>query len=127
VSLASLRILYPVPVANKIPALKTRRVPARTAAKADAPKKSRLAVSIDYPQADEAVRPGHYSIRLTAAGASSAQARLDGGEWLGCREAVGHFWMDWSPRPGAVRIEARARSGKGRWNAAPARSVAVSD
>ena len=114
-------------MAKKITAPKTRRVPARPAAKAAASKKSRFAVSIDYPVEREAVRPGHYSIRLTAAGGSRAQVRVDGGEWLDCREAVGHYWLDWAPRSGVARIEARARSGKARWTAAPARVAAVAD
>lgn len=111
-------------MAKKISAAKA--APKKTA-KAPARKKAALAVSIDYPQAGEAVRSGHYSIRLTASGASSAQVRLDGGEWLECREAVGHFWLDWTPKAGSASIEARARSGKGRWAAAPARPVSVVD
>jgi hypothetical protein len=118
--------LYSLLVAKKITAPKTPRAPARPAAKkAAAPKKPKLSVSIDYPQEGEAVRPGHYSVRLTAEGFTSAQVRLDGGEWLDCREAVGHHWLDWAPRPGAAKLEARARSGKGRWTAAPAREVSV--
>lgn len=72
---------------------------------------------IDYPKEHEIVLPGHYSIRLTAHGATEAQVRIDGGEWAACREAAGHFWHDWAPQPGAARIEARARKGKGRWTA----------
>lgn len=89
------------------------------------PKKSRTTVSIDYPAEGESVRPGHYSVRLSVAGADQAQVRVDGGEWRDCREAVGHFWFDWAPLPGAARLEARARAGKGRWTAAPARDCVV--
>lgn len=71
------------------------------------------------------MRSGHYTIRLTAAGAAQAQVRLDSGEWRECRESVGHFWYDWAPRPGSARIEARVRAGKGRWAAAPARACSV--
>lgn len=117
-------ISYPLPMAKKISAAKT--APKRTP-KAPAKKKAALAVSIDYPQDGEPVRSGHYSIRLTAPGASSAQVRLDGGEWADCREAVGHFWLDWAPKTGCASIEARARSGKGRWAVAPARPVTVVD
>ena len=112
-------------MAKKIAAVKTKPAPRKRTAKAAAPKKTRLSVSIDYPQEGEAVRPGHYSIRVTAAGATQAQGRVDGGDWLDCREAVGHFWLDWAPVAGEVRLEARARGGKGRWTAAPVRSVAV--
>jgi hypothetical protein len=114
-------------MAKKISAPKTPRAPARKAPKPAAPKKPPFAVEIDYPQENEAVRPGHYSIRLTAAGASAAQARLDGGEWQDCREAVGHYWLDWAPGTGQAKIEARARAGKGRWTSALARSVSVAE
>ena len=87
--------------------------------------KSALSVVIDYPQVHEIVLPGHYTVRLTAAGAAQAQVRVDGGEWLECRDTHGHFWSDWAPQPGHARLEARARSGKGRWTAAEAREVNV--
>lgn len=114
-------------MAKKISAAKA--APKRTAKATSAKKVSRPApaVSIDYPQEGEAVRSGHYSIRLTASGASDAQIRLDGGDWVQCREAVGHYWFDWAPKTGNASIEARARAGKGRWTAAPKREVAVSD
>ena len=86
-------------------------------------KKPALRVIIDYPQVQEIVRPGHYSIRLTAAG--QAQVRVDGGEWLDCRATHGHHWLDWAPQPGRARLEARARTGKGRWSAAVAREIIV--
>jgi len=110
-------------MAKKISAPK----PAKKRATAPAVKKAALAVSIDYPREGESVRSGHYAIRLTASGATSAQVRLDGGEWLDCREAVGHYWLDWSPKAGSASIEARARAGKGRWTAAAARPISVAD
>ncbi|HXT01866.1 MAG TPA: hypothetical protein VN915_14420 [Elusimicrobiota bacterium] len=112
-------------MAKKIPSV-AKTAPKR-GAKAPAAKKAALVVSIDYPREGESVRSGHYAIRLTASGATSAQIRFDGGEWADCREAVGHFWLDWSPAVGSPKIEARARSGKGRWAAAPAREVSVVD
>jgi hypothetical protein len=111
-------------MANKISAVKIKPAPSKPAAK-KALKKMPLSVSIDYPLEGEAVHAGHYSIRLTAAGASQAEIRFDGGDWHGCREAVGHFWLDWAPRTGETRLEVRARSGKGRWTAAPARVAVV--
>ncbi|MFI5345622.1 MAG: hypothetical protein ACHQ51_04530 [Elusimicrobiota bacterium] len=112
-------------MAKKTEAVKILR-PAvkKPAAKPAAPKKTRLEVSVDYPLEGESVRSGHYSIRLTSAGAGQVQVRLDG-EWTDCREAVGHFWYDWSPLAGSVRIEARARVGKGRWTAASPRACVV--
>ena len=112
-------------MAKKISAVKTKPVAQKKTPKAAAPKKAALAVSIDYPQQGEAVRPGHYSIRLTADGASSAQVRVDGGDWADCRESVGHFWLDWTAGAGEALLEARARSGKARWTASPARAVVV--
>jgi hypothetical protein len=102
-------------VANKTISAKTLRPAAPKAAvktavlKKAAPKKTPLTVSIDYPQDGEAVRSGHYSIRLTAAGASQAQGRFDGEEWLDFREAIGHFWLDWAPRERTLDRRARAR------------------
>lgn len=110
-------------MAKKSAASKSRPAAPRSA-KAAAPK-VRREVSIDYPVEGEAVRPGHYSIRLTAPAAAQAQIRLDGGEWKPCRDAVGHFWYDWSPVGGPALIEARARAGAGRWTAAPARRCVV--
>lgn len=114
-------------MAKKITAVKTKPAAPKKTPKAAAPKKAALSVSIDYPQEGEAVSSGHYSIRLTAEGASQAQGRFDGGEWLDCREAVGHFWLDWMCGAGEIRLEGRARSGKGRWTASPARAVVVAD
>jgi hypothetical protein len=114
-------------MSKKIPAAKA--APKR-ATKAPAQKKvskPAVAVSIDYPQEGESVRSGHYAIRLTASGATRVQVRLDGGEWADCREAVGHYWHDWSPKAGGASIEARARAGKGRWAASSVRAVTVSD
>jgi hypothetical protein len=87
--------------------------------------KSTLQVVIDYPQVHEIILPGHYSIRLTALGAGQAQLRIDGGEWLDCRDTHGHFWHDWAPQAGRARIEARARAGKGRWSPVAERDVIV--
>lgn len=117
--------LYPLRVAKKIPAVKTVKTVRPAAKKAAASKKPALSVSIDYPAEGEIVRPGHYAVRLTAAGAAQAQLRVNGGEWTDCREAVGHYWLDWSPASGDARLEARARAGKGRWTSAPARACSV--
>lgn len=104
-------------VAKKIAAKKA--VPKKAAAK------SALTVVIDYPQAHEIVLPGHYSIRLTVAGAGQAQIRIEGEEWLDCRDTHGHFWFDWTAQAGRTRLEARARNGKGRWSTVAERDVIV--
>lgn len=109
-------------MAKKSSVKKVVPVPKKTVAK----KAPRAAATIDYPREGEAVRPGHYAVRATAQGFSQAQLRINGGEWLECREAVGHFWLDWAPVSGAATLELRARSGKGRWTAPVARGCVVS-
>lgn len=104
--------------------VKKLAAPKKTAAKAPA-KKAGLKVVIDYPAAHEVVMPGHYAIRLTAAGATQAQVRFDGDEWSDCRDSFGHFWYDWAPQSGRVRIEVRARAGKGRWTPAVALDTVI--
>lgn len=92
---------------------------------AAAPSSRRLEVAIDYPRDGEGVRPGSYTIRLTAVGASQAQVRVGDGEWVDCRESVGHFWHDWAPQAGPAALAARARAGKGRWVLSPGRDCVV--
>lgn len=121
---------YNLPVHKNKNAVKTVVKPAVPAAKpaakkSAAPKKAALTVSIDHPLEGETLRPGHYSVRLSAPVGAQVQVRLDGGEWLDCREAVGFLWFDFAPVTGLARLEARARSGKGRWSAVVARSCVV--
>lgn len=103
---------------------KKTAAPRKTASK-PAAKKAALKVVIDYPAVHEIVMPGHYAIRLSAPGADQAQVRFDGDEWSDCRDSYGHFWYDWAPQSGRVRIEARARTGKGRWCAVAALDAVV--
>jgi hypothetical protein len=115
-------------MAKRVSQTKIRRaaVPAASAARAaKASAKPKLEATIDFPQAGETVRPGHYSIRVTATGATQVQARVGAGEWNECRESVGHFWLDWAPEAGKCVLSARARVGKGRWTAAAERAVVV--
>ena len=100
--------------------------PKKRRAAAKAPAQPRLVVTVDYPQEGEQILPGHYSIRVTAAGAAQAQVRFGDGEWLDCRESVGHFWFDWNAVSGEFALGARARVDKGRWASSAARSVRVS-
>lgn len=95
----------------------------KTAAKKPADPKAR-AVSIDYPKPGEIVRPGHYSVRVSAP-AAQAQVRFDQGAWQDCRESIGHFWYDWAPQAGRVCLQARARTETGRWSAVAEREVVV--
>jgi len=83
-------------------------------------------VAIDFPMQGEQVRPGHYAIRLTAPQAAEAQLSICGGDWQSCRESSGHFWCDWHPEhEGTCTLEARARSGKGRWTKSEPRDCVV--
>ncbi|NNN06207.1 MAG: hypothetical protein HKL90_09940 [Elusimicrobia bacterium] len=89
------------------------------------PTKPKLVAVVDYPQDGEAVRPGHYAVRVTATGAGQVQIRVDDAAWSDCRESIGHFWLDWSPVEGERRLQARARVGKGRWSLSAERAVRV--
>lgn len=87
---------------------------------------SKLNVVVDYPREGDLVRPGHYAVRVDAPGAAEVQIRLDGMDWIDCRQAVGFFWYDWSPqKPGPVVVSARARKPKGRWTASAPRACVV--
>lgn len=99
--------------------------PRRAASAPKTPAKPKLSAVLDYPQDGEAVRPGHYAVRVAAAGAGQVQVRIDDAPWFDCRQSVGHFWLDWSPVEGERRLQARARSGKGRWSACAERIVNV--
>lgn len=102
-----------------------KKIAAKKAVVKKAAPRSALQVVIDYPQVREIILPGHYSIRLTALGAGQAQLRFDGAEWLDCRESLSHFWYDWTAQAGQVRLEARARIGKGRWSPTEERAIVV--
>jgi hypothetical protein len=122
-------------MAKKVSPVKNRRAavaavapaapsaPAAPAVKAAA--KPKLEAIIDFPKAGEVVHPGHYSIRVTATGATQVQTRVGDGPWTDSREAVGHFWHDWAPVAGEFVLGARARVGKGRWTAAERPVVVV--
>lgn len=107
-------------------AVKPRRAASAAKTAPRTPAKPKLAAVIDYPQDGEAVRPGHYAVRVTATGAGQVQVRVDDAAWSDVRESVGHFWLDWSPVEGEHLLQARARIGKGRWSLSPARVVRVS-
>lgn len=102
-----------------------KTVVAKKAAAVKPARKAGLKTVIDYPEAGEIVRPGHYSIRLTASGAEQVQVRFDKGEWLECRESLGHHWYDWAPQAGRVCLQGRARVGAGRWSPLAEREVLV--
>ena len=77
---------------------------------AEAPRASQL--SVDYPQADEKVARGHYTVRISGA-ESGCEVSIDGGAWQACRQDCGYSWFDWNPdEAGAHRISVRADAGK---------------
>ncbi|UPT72628.1 MAG: hypothetical protein M0D55_11750 [Elusimicrobiota bacterium] len=69
------------------------------------------AVELDYPQEGEIVSLRGYTIRLSGP-ATAVEIAVDGGEWLSCRRAAGHWWCDWSGYgPGRHQILVRSRDG----------------
>ncbi|MBI3547536.1 MAG: hypothetical protein HY078_00645 [Elusimicrobia bacterium] len=72
-------------------------------------------VAVDHPRDDERILSNEYSIRISAAPAGKVEISIDGGEWQPCREAVGHWWYDWSGYgPGRHRVVARLQPLSGR-------------
>lgn len=85
------------------------------------------AVAIDYPQVQEAIRHPEYSLRLTTVPeAASVEVSIDGGDWRPCREAVGHWWYDWSGfSNGRHELMARVRKTDGDLAVSPVRETLV--
>lgn len=110
--------LSPLDVLSVSGPKKARKAPAPKAAKAPA-------VLLDYPQAGETVRPGHYAVRVAAKPELAVEVAVDGGDWLPCREAVGYYWFDWAPTPGSHTLVARAKNGGPRWTKSAERAVLV--
>lgn len=111
---------------SAVKAVKKSAAPKKPAEPAKVVPAGKLSVIVDYPREGDLVRPGHYAVRIDALGAAEVQVKLDGTDWLECREAVGFFWYDWSPqKPGPVVVAARARKPKGRWIASPGRACVV--
>lgn len=55
------------------------------------------AVTCDYPQPGQAISSAEYTLRFsTSFETPSVEVSIDGGAWQPCREAVGHWWFDWS-------------------------------
>jgi len=66
---------------------------------------------IDYPLADETVKRGRYTIRISG-GTEECHVAIDDGGWQSCRSADGYSWYDWCPtETRAHRISARTRIG----------------
>ena len=54
-------------------------------------------VTTDYPRQNDKISSVCYTIRLSAPqGVKKAEVSIDQGDWLPCREAIGHWWYDWS-------------------------------
>ena len=103
-------------------ALKAPKAPTRsTSLRATSP-----AVLLEYPQAGEAVRTGHYAVRIAAKPEVSVEVSVDGAAWQPCREAVGYYWFDWVPAaPGEHTLVARAKNGSPRVAVSEERTVLV--
>lgn len=108
--------LSPLEVLNVSGPKKAKKAPAA---------KAGPAVLLDYPQAGETVRPGHYAVRVAAKPELTVEVCVDGGPWQACRESVGYYWYDWAPTPGSHTVVARAKNGGPRWTKSDERSIVV--
>lgn len=116
--------LSPLDVLN-VAGPKKARAPRAAAPKAPKAAKS-PAVLLDYPQAGEAVRPGHYAVRVAAKPEVAVEISVDGAPFQPCREAVGYYWFDWNPAtPGEHTLVARAKNGGPRYAVSEERTVLV--
>lgn len=57
---------------------------------------AKAAASIDFPSEGELVFSPHYSVRVSAQGASSVEVSMDGGDWKPARLSDGFWWHDWT-------------------------------
>lgn len=77
-----------------------------------------IAPEIDFPRAKEKVGLGHYAVRVSAQAGSEVEISFDGGPWLACRYAVGHWWFDWTAEvKGGHTVAVRSRGAQGKWQA----------
>lgn len=54
-------------------------------------------IRLDYPQPGEEIQSPHYTLRFAAdATPRAVEVSIDDGPWRACREALGHWWFDWS-------------------------------
>ena len=66
-------------------------------------------VLIDFPSVNEATAPGHYAFRISASPCSKVEISVDDQPWMECRNASGHWWLDWYDNtPGTHQVAARA-------------------
>lgn len=98
-------------MAPKAPAKRAPRAKKQAAAKSP----GGVQLSIDYPQAGETVRPGHYSIRISATlPVALVEVSVDGGTWTPCRQDAGYWWYDWTNfETGEHRLRARVPASDG--------------
>lgn len=73
-------------------------------------------VVVDYPKQDELVSSARYAIRISALkDAKSVEVAVDQGPWQPCRQAVGHWWYDWSGyENGEHEVVARSKTREGK-------------
>lgn len=54
-------------------------------------------LSLDYPKQAECIQSPYYTLRVSAPqGVRGVEVSIDGAPWQTCREAVGHYWFDWT-------------------------------
>lgn len=92
---------------------KKKRKPA--AAKTKASKAAEKYIFVDFPQENDVITSGEYSIRLAAAKEFVPEISINGSGWSKCRPGAGYWWFDWIDYPkGTHKIEARICNKKGK-------------
>lgn len=83
--------------------------------------------TLDFPKRAEKIVAAAYTLRFTVpAEVRRVEVSIDEGPWRACREAVGHWWYDWSGyENGAHAVAARHEAPEGRWVAALPRKITV--
>lgn len=83
-------------------------------------------IVIDHPKTGDKIHPHHYAIRMSMFGGSNAQISIDGGDWMWCRNAGGHYWFDWHSIPqGKHKIVARMKLSTGKFKQSKAVNIVV--
>ncbi len=92
------------------------RSPKKADSSAQNKNEKEISPEIDYPRDRENIGIGHYAIRISAQAGSDVEISFDGGTWISCRYAAGHWWFDWNPGvKGTHAITVRARGAQDKW------------
>jgi hypothetical protein len=91
---------------NSMPSASKGPAPIKQTATENSPAK----ITIDFPKEGESINSMHYSFKIaTHIPGVKVDVSLNGGGWVPCREAAGHWWFDWSAySTGTYKLQARA-------------------